>query len=345
MSYLAPEMAKAGHDVHIAYIYDGPDRPTMTGVKLHRIGLIGNYDPRLVIKVRKLIRTIKPDIIQSWIQMMDIVVGILSYMEDFIWVVREPTTLEFYVNLTLKQKLRSHLVTGKAEAIICNSAGGLTYWLSQGVKDSRTHLIYNAVPIDTINAQQPGKQKSSNNMIIYAGRLVSSKNVDIIIKTMSWIRPSHDVSLFIAGDGPEKTNLIQLACSIGLEEYVKFLGYVQFCELLAYFQAADAFISLSAHEGMPNSICEAAACGTPLILSDIPAHRSLFNEESAFFVPVDSVTKIADSVAHVLENKEEAERRSARALKIVKDKSPSSIANEYLNLYQKLLPLDGKQLS
>lgn len=345
MSYLAPEMAKAGHDVHIAYIYDGPDRLTMTGVKLHRIGLIGNHDPRLVFNVRKLIRTIKPDIIQSWIQMMDIVVGILSYMEDFIWVMREPTTLESYVNLTLKQKLRSQLVTGKAKAIICNSAGGLAYWLSQGVKDSRTHLIYNAVPIDAINAQQPGKQKSSNNVIIYAGRLVSSKNVDIIIKTMSWIRPSHEVSLFIAGDGPEKTNLIQLACSIGLEEYVKFGGYVQSSELLAYFKAADAFISLSSYEGMPNSVCEAAACGTPLILSDIPAHRALFNEESAFFVPVDSVTKIADTVAHVLENKEEVERRSARALKVVKDKSPSSIAIEYLNLYQKLLPVDGKQLS
>jgi glycosyltransferase involved in cell wall biosynthesis len=54
---------------------------------------------------------------------------------------------------------------------------------------------------------------------------------------------------------------------------VNALGFVQRPTLERLFAAADAFVSLSCYEGMPNSVLEAAVHGLPLILTDIPSHR------------------------------------------------------------------------
>lgn len=337
LSYLAPEMAKAGNDVHIAYVYDGPERPPMSGVKLHRIELHGNHDPSLFIKVYQLFGTLKPDIIQSWIEMMDIVVGCLCHLADLMWVVREPTTSEFYINPTLKQKLRSHLITGKAKAIICNSAGGISYWRSNGVKENLLNLIPNAVTIDIINGLQRSLKRSARDeTLLYAGRLVPSKNVDLVINAIAETRRYRNVSLVVIGRGPEERNLIKLVDHLDIKVAVRFLGYVESQRLRDHMLEADAFISLSAYEGMPNAVCEAAALGIPLILSDIPAHRAIFDEESAFFTSVNSVTKIAGIICHALIHRQEAAQKAARALEFVNYRSPSRVASEYLDLYNKL---------
>ena len=341
LGYLAPEMAKAGNQVHIGYIYDGPECPPITGVKLHKIRLLGNHDFRLVIKVRKLIRTFKPNIIQSWIQNMDIVVGVISHWEDAIWIMREPTTLEAYINPTLKQKLRLHLAA-RANAIICNSAGGLAYWHRNGVNENSLHLIPNAIAIDMMKGSKPPMNVGPRDKtLIYAGRLISSKNVDTLIKAFAEIRQRQNVYLVVAGEGPEERNLIKLVDHLDMKGAVRFLGHVRSHKLRNLMLEADAFISLSYYEGMPNSVCEAAACKTPLILSDIPSHRALFNEESAFFVPVDSVTKIADTVSHVLKDKEKAGEKAARALLATKALDPTTVARQYLDVYKMSLDRAG----
>ena len=75
-SYLAPELARMGHNVHVAYSNEGPEKPELPGVVLHRLKSLSNYDPYLLWQLIRLIRHIKPDIIQTWIPQMDILGGI-----------------------------------------------------------------------------------------------------------------------------------------------------------------------------------------------------------------------------------------------------------------------------
>ncbi len=52
----------------------------------------------------------------------------------------------------------------------------------------------------------------------------------------------------------------------------------------ALMKKASVFVSLSAYEGCPNTVMEAMACGCPIIVSDIPEHREILDEQSALFV-------------------------------------------------------------
>ena len=54
-----------------------------------------------------------------------------------------------------------------------------------------------------------------------------------------------------------------------------FLGYVN--NISFFLKSSDFFISASYHEGMPNAVLESLAVGTPVILSNIPSHKEIFN--------------------------------------------------------------------
>jgi glycosyltransferase involved in cell wall biosynthesis len=337
---MVPEMAKDGHEVHLAYLREGPESVSLPGVVLHRIALSGNHDPMLFWKLLRLIRTIEPDIIQSRILMMDIAAGFLSFTTNASWVLSEPTSELHYKSFNLKEKLRARLAH-RASAIVTNCVGGTSYWLGQGIPNKRLSLIPNVVPLHLINGIEAMPQNSENlKVLICAGRLVMSKSIDIIIKAMKEVIRQQNVLLYIAGEGPARSHLVNLVAQLNLQENVKFLGFLQPRDLWALMKDADAFISMSGYEGMPNCVCEAIACGIPLILSEIPAHRAFLDDDSALLVPVDSVTEVAKAISHALNNTEDSLERAGKALEVIKGWTVEEITAKYIDLYERLI--DGK---
>jgi glycosyltransferase involved in cell wall biosynthesis len=337
LSYLAPAMAKVGHEVHIAYLRDGPESVLLPGVTLHRLDVSRNHDPRLFLGLSRVIGAVKPDIVQTWIPMMDITVGLASLTTDLPWVLREPTSEVAYQNFNFKQELRAWLVR-RALAIVANSPGGRSYWLGKGIPDHRLFIIPNAVPLDLIKGVEATRGKCENpKVLIYAGRLIPSKNIEVIVKAMVELRQRQGVLLYIAGDGPSEPHLRSLVERLQLLDQIRFTGFLQPRDLWALMKAADAFISLSTFEGMPNCVCEAAACGIPLILSDIPAHRAFLDFDEALLIPVGSPTRVAEAVWRTLNNTEDRAQLAALRLEAIRSWTSELIAAEYIRLYERLV--------
>jgi glycosyltransferase involved in cell wall biosynthesis len=333
LSYLAPAMTEVGHEVHIAFLNDGPEGIPLPGVRLHRIVVAGNYDLRLILKLWFLIQRIKPDIIQTWIGMMDILVGFLTYVSNSKWVLRESSSEIVYQTLKFKKNLRA-LLAQRASGIICNSIDGKNYWLKEGVPENRVFVIRNAVPADVLNGISPLASKNRDKKtLIYAGRLIPSKNVYVLIEAMTEVRRHQDAVLVIAGEGPAKSGLIREVTRSNLGGTVSFVGHLQPRELWAQMRAADLFVSLSTREGMPNCAMEAVACGVPVLLSDIPAHRAFLDDESARFVRGDSAAEAARSILQIIEHPENAAAKAARAREAIKGSTPAAIASEYIDVY------------
>src|SRR5699024_2794476 len=96
--------------------------------------------------------------------------------------------------------------------------------------------------------------------------LVALKGVDITIKALAEVPGA---TLVVAGDGPEKAALQQLAVRLKVADRVRFLGPVAHDDLCRYYNAADAMVLASSREGMPNVVLESLACGTPVIATSV----------------------------------------------------------------------------
>lgn len=106
--------------------------------------------------------------------------------------------------------------------------------------------------------------------LLYVGRLVPHKRVDFIIRAIAMLEdPS--VNLFIVGSGPERQKLGNLVKSLSLTDHVFFIGAISDEELPAFYNASDAFVTASQHEGVCLPILESFASGKPVIVPDTAA--------------------------------------------------------------------------
>lgn len=103
-------------------------------------------------------------------------------------------------------------------------------------------------------------------VVISAGNLVPLKGHDLVIEALASLP---EARLLIAGDGPERARLEELALRRGVSGRVRFLGALPQERLVEYYGAADALVLASSREGWPNVLLESLACGTPVIASNV----------------------------------------------------------------------------
>jgi glycosyltransferase involved in cell wall biosynthesis len=103
-------------------------------------------------------------------------------------------------------------------------------------------------------------------IILVVAHLIPEKGVDVAIRALAEL-PSRAV-LWIAGDGPERQRLADLAHAIGVEARVQFLGLHS--DVSQFLRAADCFVCPSLwQEAAGLVILEAMACGLPVIASSV----------------------------------------------------------------------------
>jgi glycosyltransferase involved in cell wall biosynthesis len=104
--------------------------------------------------------------------------------------------------------------------------------------------------------------------VIFVGRLVPLKAVDILIKAAAPLIKSGHIDLEIIGDGEELPSLRQLARDEQVESYVRFAGWVEHHRLQGYLAQADVFAFPSIREFGGGVVLEAMAVGLmPIVIA------------------------------------------------------------------------------
>jgi len=143
--------------------------------------------------------------------------------------------------------------------------------IDMGTSEEKITVLRNGVNLDLFSPPQHREQlRQSLNIdgktILSVGYLITRKGHDLVIKALSELP---DITLLIAGDGPEKANLMQLAEQCQVSDRVKFLGALEQSQLKDYYGAADALILASSREGWANVLLESMACGTPVVATRV----------------------------------------------------------------------------
>lgn len=341
LSYLASELVKMGWYVHVAFLEEGPNAIPFygKGIYLHKLKYIGHYDPWILSQVIHLIKLIRPDVMQTWILQMDILGGIASYLTKTLHVLREPS---IGINSSHKWKndLRGWLAKRIETSVVSNSKGGDQYW-STMIPQSNCYIIPNALKLDEIEESLPisrdeiGLPKNSQ-LILYAGRLdYTQKNVNNLVIALNIICKKNNSYAVICGDGPKRSHLMSSISNNGLADRILLKGFVS--NMWSFMKASDVFVSVSYFEGRPNTVIEAMACACPVVVSDIPAHREILDEESAVFVNPDDPSDIAEGISKVLMLPAEAKKRAEKARKIASQWSIAEMTRNYEKVYKELI--------
>lgn len=337
LSLIAPALARSGVEVHIAYCSSGPNLARLqdTGVQLHTLASAGNHDPALAWKIFQLVRRLRPDVVQTWLLQMDILGGVAALLNRVPLILSERSSATAYAP-GLKTCLRL-LIGRRAVCIVANSRGGLDYWRPHLSAD-RLHLVRNCVspaehpsgePVEALAPHLAGRP-----VVLFAGRFSYEKNILGLVEALILVaRQRPDASIMMFGEGPERESAAQRVADAGLSRRLFVAGYSS--QLAAWMAQAAACVSVSHFEGQPNVVMEAAAAGCPLVLSDIPAHRELFDERSASLVPTDSPPRIAEAVLETLNNPAGARERAARARAIAARCDVPGTAAIYRSIYER----------
>jgi len=127
--------------------------------------------------------------------------------------------------------------------------------------------VFNGLDMKSILANSPAPQGAT---ILYAGRLLSHKNVDVLLRaTAIVLKKNPNTTLWIIGEGPARISLEALTKELHIESNVRFLGFLpEEGELYRIMQASKIFVLPSTREGFGIAAIEANACGMPVITID-----------------------------------------------------------------------------
>jgi glycosyltransferase involved in cell wall biosynthesis len=108
--------------------------------------------------------------------------------------------------------------------------------------------------------------------MIYVGRLLSHKNVDMLIRAVAKLKSNKpDISCVIVGEGPEQEKLESLAKDLDLNSNVTFMKFIEnSSELYGIMKASKVFVFPSNREGFGLIALEANAAGLPVLTLDHP---------------------------------------------------------------------------
>lgn len=146
-------------------------------------------------------------------------------------------------------------------------------------------------------------EQSEKKVILFVGRLAEKKGVRYLLEAARTI----DAKFVIAGDGPLRAELEELAKGLG--DKVVFLGAKSHAELMNIYASADIFVAPSItakdgdKEGLPTTIIEAMASGLPVVGSDSGGIKEIIHDgENGFIVPEKASDEIAHAIKKILED-------------------------------------------
>ncbi len=140
------------------------------------------------------------------------------------------------------------------------------------------------VDLETLFVPDPGTKRSRDE-ILFVGRLVEKKGLRHLIDAMPAIlQACPTVHLTVVGFGPEEAGRRAQVEGMGLRDKVHFAGALSQAELPPLYQRAAVFVApfvqatSGDQEGLGLVCLEAAGCGCPVVVSDLPATQKVLPE-------------------------------------------------------------------
>lgn len=173
-------------------------------------------------------------------------------------------------------------------------------------------------------------------LVVFIGRLDHQKKLPWLLGAFRRVvsqRPRAILALI--GDGPLRAEIGNLVAQLNLQQNVIFTGRVPTSGVLKWLHAADAWTLVSEVEGLPCSLIEAMSAGVATVVSNIPAHTQLIDDEvDGLLTELGNEESIARGLLRVLDDPALRDRMGfAARRRMVEQFSTPRVVDRYETLF------------
>ena len=345
---LVKHLDRAVVESHVGVIKDSPDvdaplclEAEKMGLKVHIIEAYGKANLHGVKALRKVLVEEEIDILHTHFYKTD-VIGLAAVRGTNCKIVTTPHGWSKKVDFKLLgYELLDRAIFPFMDAVVPLSEDlyrPLRYMPGMGRK---LHFIRNGVDISEIDAsvdvapELADWKKKGAFIVGYIGQLISRKGLDVLFNALASLK-SVNWRLALIGEGPQRTELEELARSLGIEQRVVFFGFRP--DRLTFLRGFDLFALPSQLEGIPRCLMEAMAAEVAVVASNIPGCSDLVTHGQTGLLHEQADEKmLGQAIEQIAGQPTFAADLVKRARKLVEDKySGARMAKEYMDLYQKI---------
>jgi glycosyltransferase involved in cell wall biosynthesis len=200
-------------------------------------------------------------------------------------------------------------------------------------------IIPNIIDLDMFYpAKEPPREAGFT--LVVTRNLEPIYGLDTAIQALALVRKAiPHVQLKIAGSGPQRAELEQLAEGLGLGSAVVFLGRLERPQIVDLYHSAHAMLNPSRVDNMPNSVLEALACGLPVISTNVGGVPYIVQDgQTAVLVPPDNAPEMAQAIVKLYSDSMLHSHLRDRGARAVAQYAWDQVRPQWLALYNTLGP-------
>ncbi|WP_313659471.1 glycosyltransferase [Acinetobacter variabilis] len=288
----------------------------------------------LLIKLKKLIESVKPDLCLSFVRQSNLLTLLATRNLNCKVVISERDSPQAFVSKFynfLRKKLYPY-----CDGMIVQTQDYKKFVLDE-IGNINQIVIPNPVRnISTINANK-------ENIIICVGRLIPVKGHKYLIEAFANCQNIHDWKLVFLGDGILKNELLQQVKNLNLENNVKFVGATKNVDEWLSRSSIFAFTSIS--EGFPNALAEGMSASLPCVsFNCVTGPKDLIKHaHSGYLIEVGDIRNFSLTLDMLMENTELRNYIGFNAKEVANSLNFENISDQYFDFLDKTYSLKNNK--
>lgn len=306
----------------------------------------GMVTPRGCWRLYRAIRSVRPDLIQTWLYHADLLgglVGRIAGVRPIIWSIRAPFDRHLSSATTRAVVwLCARLSRRLPAAVVSNSSFAVAAHQAAGYRPARFVMVPNGYPLEQFQPDSAARarldQAHGTSGLVLLGMVArhdSHKDHDNLFAALARLPRDTRVACLLIGLGMTTDNAA-LAMEIdrrGVNDTVRLLGLRK--DTASIMAGLDVHVLSSAAESFPNVLAEAMACGTPCVSTDVGDARAIVGD-TGWIVPPRNPEALAQAILSAVDaysTSEWAARKAACRTRIAENYSLEKMVASYNELW------------
>jgi len=307
---------------------------------------------KAALALRKLIRTEKVDIVQTYFETSNLWGGLVAKLSGALLL---SSRRDMGILRKAKYAPAYRIVNRVSDRVLAVSEEVKKFCVDEDhIDPQKISVVYNGVDFKQIAAEDPQEKPfattdwaGASHIVTCVANIRRVKGIDVLIRTAHRVcRELPNAVFVIAGSLYERDyaeEMQSMIRSLGLEKNVKLLGFIG--DPVPLLKMSDAFCLLSRSEGFCNALLEAMACGVPSVVTRVGGNPEAISDgENGFLVPMEDDATAAEKLLALLRDPEQGARIGERGRESVQTRfSADVMIQKLVGVYCDLLAERNKK--